>query len=144
MKSSILILTLIIGVSNCKSQSNQSINKLFINQFITDNKKDLIVFAKDTLYIYGEGLNYKENDIYVNFLEFKEIKDKVAKNGKFNLIEMSEIFVNNNLFKIEFNFLIALKDEEVDFATSHNTSLIYCMKFNCKKNIFEVYECENK
>jgi hypothetical protein len=143
MKNLISILVLVLSFSNCKSQNIKPINSLFIDKFIDDNKNSNL-FHKDTLYIYGRGVNYKSYNIYVKFLEFNDIKNKVENQGNFNLIEISEVFVKKDILMIEFSFLIALKDENVDFATSHDTNLTYCMKLNSNTKEFSVVDCEFK
>lgn len=143
MKELMLVFFVMMSSSSCNSQSNIPINNVFINEFIVDNKEDIRYFKNDTLNIYGKGTDYRNGKIYVNFLNFNEVKDRVEKRGEFNLIEMSEIKLTNNLLKVEFMFLTALSEENEDFSISDNTNSFYCIKYSSRENKFTAFWCGN-
>jgi len=127
------------------SQNTVSLENIFLKQFISDYKSDQLYFKGDTLYVlvnYGEYKNFVEDGINVIFLNQKEVKEIVIKNGKFNLIEMSNFLTDGKLIKTEFIFLIALNEKDADFAESDNTNVNYCIKFNCLKNEYESFMCD--
>lgn len=143
MKELMLVFFVMMTISSCQSQSNIPINNVLINEFIADNKEDVRYFKKDTLYVYGKGTDYRNDKIYVNFLNFNEVKNKVANKGKFNLIEISEIKLTHNLLKVEFIFLTALSEENEDFSVSDNTNSFYCIEYSSRENRFTAFWCGN-
>lgn len=142
MKKFLFFISLIIGTCSCKSQETTPLNELFVNKYISDFKDELNLFNNE-IYIYGEGKDFYSNSILVNFLDLEEIKELVSIKGKFRLIEMSEINVSNEYLKVTFDILIALENEEADFAGSDNTFITYCARFDCNSKKYIITLCKD-
>lgn len=144
MKSTYIKLLFLFVVNSYSQSQCKSLKELFINKLIEDKEKYSMISKSDTLYIFGDGSNFKYKNTLVYFLHIKEAKQKVKKQSDLIFISISDFEILNNTTTVYFTFMKAIKQAKTDFSYFNDTNAVYCLQFNCDIKLNEVKWCGSK
>jgi hypothetical protein len=144
MKSIYIKLLFLFVVNSYSQNQSKSLKELFINKLIEDKERYSMISKSDTIYIFGDGSNFKYKNTVVCFLHIKDAKQKIKKQNNLIFISMSDFEVLNNTTTSNFIFMKAIKNAKTDFSYFNDTNAFYCLQFNCDTKLNTVNWCGTK
>lgn len=136
-----LLLPIFLSLNSCKAQENKKLDTFIITEFVKNNVTNINLIKEKKLYVLGYGYSFFVNDIEVTYLSLKKVKDKVQREGEFNMVSMEDIYIDVGLLKTSFKFLTAKKNGKTDFITQDKFNETYCVKYECEKKTYVIKKC---